>query len=392
MTELAQPSAWLQRFRHGPGRRPRVSFAVLVWQRPDEGKFQEALEIFEHGEGRLVDSYWCDTRPGGVALTEKKPSLFRRFIGRTSETRLHRMTEEVVRDEPDFARVLLEIDRYTIRVANVLSGMSRRIALFTLFALTRHILTFLEAVHDRTESARMNEQDPDRLELEENLLQGEREDALRVHEENLVWLRSYYQRAAARQAQIVYLAGMLVGFVALCVATVGLGFLFRAFAVPGVDLTLFIGCLVAGGIGAMMSVLLRMSSGKFSVNHEVGREYLTRLGSFRPAIGATFALVIYFALKGGLIPQVRLPSLELEPDRAFGFFLAVGFLVGFSERLAKEMLGQAESGLGGLGGPGGAGGGSGATASPSEALVPTPPPVAHSKRSPQARKRSRAKP
>jgi hypothetical protein len=89
-----------------------------------------------------------------------------------------------------------------------------------------------------------------------------------------------------------------------------------------------------------------MNAGKFNVNHEIGREYLSRLGSFRPAIGAVFALLMYFTLRGHLLPNITAPSPENEPSEAFAWFLAVGFFLGFRERLAKEMVSTAESGIG----------------------------------------------
>ena len=56
---------------------------------------------------------------------------------------------------------------------------------------------------------------------------------------------------------------------------------------------------------------MRMSGGKFDVNHEIGREYVSNLGLARPYIGAVFALLLYFAVQGGLLDQVNVP----EPRR-----------------------------------------------------------------------------
>jgi hypothetical protein len=53
---------------------------------------------------------------------------------------------------------------------------------------------------------------------------------------------------------------------------------------------------------------MRMNAGKFNVYHEIRREYLSRLGSFRPAIGAVFALLMYFTLRGHLLPNITAPS------------------------------------------------------------------------------------
>ena len=202
------------------------------------------------------------------------------------------MTELLVRNEPEFANLLLAIDQQCIRVANVLSGMSRRIALFSLFASTRHVLTYLESIVDKPTT-------PDVV--------AQSRTVTKHQWESLRATQKYYGQAAARQAQIVYQGGMFVGFLLLCLAAVILGFLFQWLNVPGVDLTIFLGCLIAGGVGAIMSVLMRMGSGGFDVTHEIGREYLARLGAFRPAIGGTSALLLYFTLVGGLLPNVSLP-------------------------------------------------------------------------------------
>jgi hypothetical protein len=88
-----------------------------------------------------------------------------------------------------------------------------------------------------------------------------------------------------------------------------------------------------------MSVLMRMSGGRFVVNHEIGREYVTNLGFARPFIGAIFALLLYFAFRGELLQQIELPP---GPQGELAFFVASGFVVGFSERFAKEIVRAAE--------------------------------------------------
>ena len=89
---------------------------------------------------------------------------------------------------------------------------------------------------------------------------------------------------------------------------------------------------------------MRMSAGKFDVNHEIGREYVTNLGLARPYIGAIFALLLYFAVQGRPAPQIRTPT---DGAGEFAFFVAFGFLIGFSERFAKEIVRSAEAGTGG---------------------------------------------
>ena len=122
-----------------------------------------------------------------------------------------------------------------------------------------------------------------------------------------------------------------------------LAWVLSAFEVPGVEPTLFVACLVAGAFGAAMSVLMRLNGGRrFTVSHEIGREYVTNLGLARPIIGAIFALLLYFAFRGELLQQMQLPE---GPQGEFAFFVASGFLIGFSERLAKEIVNSAEGSL-----------------------------------------------
>ena len=64
------------------------------------------------------------------------------------------------------------------------------------------------------------------------------------------------------------------------------------------------------------------------------------LGFLRPFIGATFALVLYIAVKSNLLElgNVAKPGIY--------FFATVSFLAGFSERHAKVLLGNVAGGVG----------------------------------------------
>src|SRR5439155_24313723 len=76
--------------------------------------------------------------------------------------------------------------------------------------------------------------------------------------------------------------------------------------------------------------------------YEVGRKAIRRIGSFRPVIGAIFAVVLYFALRGGLL-QLKTAS----GNETTFFYATLAFLAGFSERRARIVLGSAERVLGG---------------------------------------------
>jgi hypothetical protein len=335
MTDFAPPLRLPAAARALPEKRARsrqqtASFGDLVhahWQWKHEHAagdcarkhYEATRELFEAEHGKIVDDYWSAGEPAAVAVC-----CLRSRRGH-EQWALHRSTARLAADHPAYARLLRDTARQSVRAANVLSGMTQRIATSNLFSLTRDVIASLESEKGGPTG-----------------LADYRSDLRNIEE--------YAGKAGARQAQIVYLKGLMRGLVALVVLVPLLALALSAFDVRGVHPAVLAGCLVAGSFGATMSVLMRMSSGKFDVNHEVGREYVTNLGLARPYIGAIFALLLYFAVQGGLAPQIRTPSGGASAQ--FAFFVAFGFLIGFSERFAKEIVRSAESGAGGTEGLG----------------------------------------
>jgi len=276
-------------------------------------KHRALLDRFQSEHGEIVHDYWSESAPAAVAVTSRP----RRF-GRGQQLALHRRTEQLSASQPEFSRLLLQVDRQAVRSSNVLAGMSQRIAITNLYSLTRDVTAYLEIRLGRAKDG------------------VPKHNATRsAYDSELKNIAHYVGEAGSRQAQIIYLQGMMRGLLALIVLAPLLALMFRTLDVPGVSSTLFVGCLVAGSFGAAISVLMRMSGGRFDVNHEVGREYVTNLGFARPFIGAVFALLLYFAFKGELLQQVEPPQ---GPQGEFAFFVASGFVIGFSERFAKEIV------------------------------------------------------
>jgi len=87
----------------------------------------------------------------------------------------------------------------------------------------------------------------------------------------------------------------------------------------------------------MVSVLTRMRTNNFALDYELGRTAAFWLGSIRPFIGAVFGLFIYFALQSELL-QLQEPA----EGKAFFFFTLLAFVAGFSERLTRVILNNAE--------------------------------------------------
>jgi hypothetical protein len=310
-------------------RRQSVSFGDLVHHRwacktdpTDERarlRYEETRARFESEHGKIVDDYWAKREPAAAAV------CCRRVRWGGMEWALHRITGSLAFGRPEFSRLLLQSGRESVHAANVLHGMAQCVAVSNLFSLSKDIMASLESKGD----------DPGAADAASHDLQE---------------IASYIAEAGARRAQIVYLKGVIRGLLVLIVMAPLIAQLLSTAALPGFDRQLFVGALIAGACGATMSVLNRMSGGRFDSSREVGRayvtnrEYVTNLGTARPFIGATFALLLYFAVEGKLLAQVHTP-----PSRsgAFAFIIASGFAIGFSERLAKEIVRSADSGIGG---------------------------------------------
>jgi hypothetical protein len=166
----------------------------------------------------------------------------------------------------------------------------------------------------------------------------------------LAQAEDFMLRCATRRAQSKYLKGMLAGTAAtgLFVAATTLGLLVAH------DVTRLAGQLLlvatAGAVGAVVSVLWRMTSGSFRMNlpvlnHEMKGTDLRLMGSLRPAIGLVFALASIVLVMGAVIPVE-----QHEGATQTALFVGMAFLAGFSERFTQDMF--ARSGQGVLDGAG----------------------------------------
>jgi hypothetical protein len=127
---------------------------------------------------------------------------------------------------------------------------------------------------------------------------------------------------------------------------------------------------MAGAVGALISVMLRMSDygGGFKIDSEIGRRGVRRLGAFRVVVGAIFATAIYAALRGGLL-QLTVPT----GGKAVYFYAFISFIAGFSERWAQVVLGGAERMLVTSSGTADAPGATSANATPEPVAASRPP-------------------
>jgi hypothetical protein len=349
-------AGFLSRALPGPLRH-HGAFADLVaarvtWvsqSRPRKGEEADAffnqLDAFEVQHGAIQDAYWCENSQSAAALTIKTP---RRRWFRRPEIRLHRETDWKSAAIRDVAHLLHESDVLTVRVSSILRGTSSLIALSSLLNSHTYLLGFTdwsEGKRDRARDADSSEKRRIQSDIQRNSL--ETAQAARVE---LDAIDAYYQDAGLRAARLVYFQGMVAGILILGALAAVIWFILYT-SIPGVwgenkrTLAEMAVCVGMGAIGALASVMSRTSSNETSAaefDYELGRRPLWFLGAFRPVVGAIFALVLYFAFRGDLLPfDISVAT----PAGVVSVYAVISFLAGFSERWATLAVSGVASSL-----------------------------------------------
>jgi hypothetical protein len=336
-----------------------VARAHFHWDVATEGaertearkEFHDKLSSFEHQSGAdVVDAYWCQRQASAVALARARPPERPGFLTRmgrhlrgkdeTPEFRLYRVTDWVTADVRKLADLLHDCDVLAIKAIWGLEGIPRAVVMQWLLAVEAHILGFLER-DPRDEPA------TERGERNGGKGPGAKEPATAselelLHKRVLAELNQiedYYQAAGTKRARLRYVRGMLVfglPLVVLFAVLFGIGFyIFGVLSFYDEGVRTFFACMMAGAIGAIVSVVIRMSGrGKgpeFTIDHELGSAGVMELGALRPLIGAVFGIVLALLVQTFLVP-VDEQELSLE------LFVVLAFLAGFSERWARIVL------------------------------------------------------
>jgi hypothetical protein len=322
MTELIQPLSDVGPVRHVPAQ-PRTSahppsFSELVYAHHDWWRSRQAGTLdaaaaeaydsvraaFQESHGEIVRAYWCSHVQSAVALTEKK-----RLHGRLAPSfGFHRETDWATKSSPDVAAELHRCDELAVRAKAVLTGVRQRICLELVVSCAAHLLSLV----DRRAGTEDEAQAAAALERERAAIDK---------------VEAYYCEAANGQAQLVYFGG--IAAVVLILAAACAPWLALVWVAP-------VAALVAGAVGAVVSVIQRINSGSFELEYDVGGPYVLFLGGLRPLIGGVFGMAITFAFSGGLL------HLPVAQDASAGdrrlALLVLAFLAGFSERWAQDTL------------------------------------------------------
>jgi hypothetical protein len=284
-----------------------------------DAAYRERRERFEDEHGAIVRAYWCTHEISAVAVTEKYERLpWWRGWRMEKRERFYSATDWATRDCPPLKHQLHKIDNLGVRADEILRGTPEYIAMQLLLTASSHVLSYV----DRTTPPR------DRTKIRQVVDSSDAE---------IAEIKRYYLRAGENASRIVYAGGMLRGALLLGLLITIAGLVMWAAGTfdhhdDYVTSWTVLATIAAGGIGASVSVLLRMSKENFSQDFEVGRPSVRRLAMARPFVGAAFAIMIYLLLRSGLVTIGEIDTKSLT------FYVAVGFLAGFSERWARVII------------------------------------------------------
>jgi hypothetical protein len=306
---------------------PELVRAHHLWEQSSDAatgearleRFKQMLEDFQHQSGQVIDAYWCHKEASAVALTRREVMKRGRFgRKRKIEYRLHRVSDWVTDSNHEIADLLHDSDILGLKAAASLEGVPRAVVMQWLLLVDSHLLGFLERYRH----------EPCHPAVAELFASNERAELRRIED--------YYFRSGEKRARMRYMTGMVTFGVVLVAAAAAVTALalafFDSFSTSSTAIHEFYAAAAAGGVGAIVSVLMRMSGrGSFAIDHELSRREVMLVGAYRPLIGSVSGIVVYFLVQTPLIP--------IEQDKlTLPFYVVVAFLAGFSERWTRVVL------------------------------------------------------
>jgi hypothetical protein len=310
---------------------------------------------FEKEHGPIIDSFFALGIGAAAALTGAKPEEdeydqhFSRFPGFRFDPRfrsrlhIHR-TYNMSDANADAVQLLMGCDVLYQRARMNLSHDDGDRVISMVFGIVKALLSLIDARDAALKS--MDDQLGPSRETREKTMAMLRSELQRAEEQYDEAMEAQRKGAAAQYQLLgrrLYLLGMLP--VALLILPVlgllGYWALKSRLPIDQTEVGIGAAAFIAGAVGAAVSVMLRMTAGKLTVQPALEPAQIMALGSFRPVIGAIFALAFFLFIRGGLVP-IAVPD---DPTTQLFFFPAIGFIAGFSERFAQDTIKGAEASL-----------------------------------------------
>ena len=295
----------------------------------------EELQSNAHYYPRLLERFNAQhgPRPG------RPHGSYRAYFARNTESavvltkddELHVRLATSFLNDTDLIRVLSRLTLLHLQAREFLSGDDFRICMDPVF----NVIAFCLQGIDRLRQYEEGGGDKTKARFESS----QQAEIQRVLEAECVRAETDFYKVLQRNALVRYFYGMLTGVMMLS----GIGIALSVFNAEafGLEDEVFAAVVAAGSIGAFISVLTRVSSGRFSLSRgtlalqQAKRKamMLWVLGAFRPLIGAVFAAAFVVFQDSGLIPVQPTGGVNSAT-----YYAGVAFIAGFSERWAQDMV------------------------------------------------------
>jgi uncharacterized membrane protein YidH (DUF202 family) len=278
----------------------------------DRPLFEEARDKFERQHGSIAEEYYATGTPA-AALVVRRKGRYGLKVAYDSSVATVGFTEVV--------RAALAEERQS---GPLLRKKARQVLVLSLYTVIAYLFNTLDSVVNRTDMA---------------AVQQDRRvnDAVRSASKDLDTIKANTASALKRSSLAWYLLGLIPGGLvaaALIWTMWKLPFSISKNGTPDVKNQLVV-CLAFGGVGAIVSVMSRMTRREqVDVDFLQGRPLTMVAGGFRVIIGAVFGLILYVIVNGGLLP------LQISSNDEGLFFAGLAFIAGFSERWAQDSIVQ----------------------------------------------------
>ncbi len=110
------------------------------------------------------------------------------------------------------------------------------------------------------------------------------------------------------------------------------------------NLTLATVVALAGALGSIISILIRIQ--QYQDSDYKGSSAPILVGFAKPFIGTAFGLFLFTIINSNILPIIKVPdsgnNTQRDSDIRYYFFFSIAFIIGFSERLAKDIIERTE--------------------------------------------------
>jgi len=315
--EPGSPPAGNNRVLPGVGSLRQLAAAIK-----DGGLDSEFAQKWQKTNGEIRNSYFTRTGNGCAVVTRSRWRRKRRQVLVWSDE--HEFALQV----PEFDRALnrtiwlaRETDRGTDRL---LPWRSRKVIADLIFTVAVPLLRVLGIVaagkpKEASTIVAVTEQEQETL-----------RNAAKSAEQHLDLIKKYLDEVELQAAIRRYLYGLPLGFGVVLALTLPFG---DWSATIGADANHFRAVALAGGLGSITSVMMRITTGQtLTVESRHGPIVTVVSGAFRTLVGSVFGIAFYVLVEGDLLP------LDNSVSEQAAFYAGLAFLAGFSERWAQDTI------------------------------------------------------